>query len=206
MDKYFKHNLDTLKTILSPLENEWKDWEKEGKLNWYDTHLAQNTAVYLRFLMARAVAVQFAEFGENGERTLEATFGGDYQSDNTYNHNEPWTRDMVVVKRQAHEGGENQAYTIGFAPHYGGDVRGNYGDYVILTFKDIYDFAEAHDEFIREQTATLDIDDKEYRLYWSGAGESFVLETDDWTFSRDDICISGTEEADIIKEIKEKYL
>lgn len=210
MDKYFKRNLNTLKTILAPLENEWKEWELEGKLNWYDKHLAMNTAAYLRYLMARATAVQFVEFyGESRERQLESILGDDYESDNTYNHNEPWTRDMVVVKQKRQEN-EDEAFTIGFAPHYGGDVRGNYGDFIVLTFKDFWDFAEAHDEFVREHGTTLDIDGVKYDLYWSGAGENFVIAnhyiSDSDDIYNDGVYIEGTEEADIIKEIKEKYL
>lgn len=206
MDKYFKRELNTLKTILAPIEREWQTWEKEGNLSWYDTHLAINTAHYLRYLMARAVSVQFAEFyGESRERILEAVFGEDYKSDNTYNYAEPYTRDMVVIKRKAHDDDEKQAYTIAFAPHYGGDVRGNYGDYIILTFKDFYEFVEAHDDFVRERVGVLDIDGTEYRLYWSGAGENFVLENDEG-FYEDGVYIGETEKEDIIKEIKEKYL
>lgn len=203
MDKYFKRNLHTLGTILAPLEKEWREWEKNGQLNWYDKHLAINTAAYLRYLMAKATAVQFAEF--RNERVLEATFGDDYKQDNTYNYDEPYTRDMVVVKKNPSPNDEDKAYTIGFAPHYGGDVRGNYGDYIILTFRDFYEFAEAHDEFVGEQTATLEIDGTEYQLHWSGAGEDFVLENDEG-FYNDGVYIGETEKDDIIKELKERYL
>lgn len=206
MDKYFKRNLFALKTILAPLEREWREWEKEGKLDWYDKHLAINTSAYLRYLMAQATAVQFVEFyGESRERQLEAIFGEDYEGNSTYNYNEPFTRGMNIIKRKARDNDEKGAYTIGFAPHYGGDIRGNYGDYIILTFDNWYDYIEAHHEFIREQTATLEIDGKAYRLYWSGAGEDFVLENDEG-FYEDGVYIGETEEADIIKELKEKYL
>lgn len=206
MDKYFKRDLTALTFILAPLEREWREWEQNGQLNYYDKHLAINTAAYLRYLMAKATAVRFVEFyGESRERQLESIFGEDYKSDNTYNYAEPYTRDMVVIKRKRHEGDEDKAYTIGFAPHYGGDVRGNYGDFVVLTFKDFWDFVEAHDAFCQEQEATLEIDGKEYYICWTGSGEYFRMWNDEG-FDNDGVYIGETDEADIIRELKEKYL
>lgn len=200
MDKYQKRQQLTLNSILRPLEQEYREWVKEDKLNWYEKHLEINTAVYLRYLAANALMVGFAEFMDADR--LEQMLGEGYTRDNTYNYNEPFSRDMVVCRSKR---GEYETFTIAFAPHYGGDVRGNYGDYIVLTFKDEYEFIDLMNEFLAEHATTLEIDGEEYTITWTGGGDNWQVEKNS-EFLDDGLQLSGTTEAEIKQEIKEKYL
>lgn len=203
MDKYIKDKQYILDKILKPLDEERKQWELEDRLNWYEQHLEIDTADYLRYLADHAVSVGFVEFcGDDTDDLFDKLLGEDYRSDNTYNYNEPFSRAMVI---RASKSAEDRAYTIAFAPHYGGDVRGNYGDFVVLTFKDYWTFVEAVDTYVADHCATIEIDGEEYTITWTGGGDSWLIEKDG-EYITDGAYIGGTTEDEIKQEIKEQYL
>lgn len=174
-DKYNKSQLDTLDEILRPLELKWNDYKLNDKLDWYDEHLLISTPDFLRYLAGRATASQFVEFyGDEREERFDAIYGdGQWKQDNTYNYNEPYSADMVVVQPLSPD--EAMAYTVAFAPHYGGDVRGNYGDFVVLTFKDFYAYIDACDEFFKEHAYSFELDGRSFSCQYNGAGEHYTL-------------------------------
>lgn len=191
---------DKIEAILKPLKEERKKWELEDKLDFFEKHLEIDTADYLEYLAGKALATGTVGFyADDCEDKLEKLLGEDYRSDNTYNYDEPYSRPMVVRAKKDVEDG---AFTIALAPHYGGDVRGNYGDFITFVFDSYYSFVEACDEYFLNKIYRFDIDGKGYDVYYSGSGERFVLMSDEDGVISDAFYIGETSEEEIVEAIK----
>lgn len=195
-DSYAAHTRATLDDILRPLEG-------RGGLSWYGEHIAVATPGFLRHLADAAQHVEFVAFyGDEREGAFDRVFGeGGWEQDNTYNYNEPYTSSMVVVRPVPQC--EGTTYTVAFAPHYGGDVRGNYGDFVVVTFKDFYDFVEACDRFYDENRHEFELDGRRFECCYTGAGEWYRLCEQGGDFDSDGFCPEPDSEADFIKSVRE---
>lgn len=153
-------------------------YAKDGEDDFYIKNIAPNTKDFLRALAEEAVAVQFVPFyGGSREKEFERIFGGEegsaYKEDNTYNYNEPWTETMCVAMSLGKK--EDEAYSVAFARHLGGDVRGNYADFVVVTFRSFWDYQETVDNFFQEHAYNFQCDGRDFECYYNGAGEHFTL-------------------------------
>lgn len=209
MSKYSKNQAKSLDEILAPLNKERKEWEIQGKLSWGEKHLQIDTADFLGYLSKTALSVGFCPFYDMGERekTFSHLMGDDYKSDNTYNYNEPFSRPLQVSKPNERAKGfdPNRAYTIAFAPHYGGDIRGNYGDFIILTFGNYYDYCDIYNDYTGTY-ASADIETEGGDLLnidWAGGDSYEVFYNGDYKGSICPDFWNLKSEADLLKQIRQ---
>lgn len=190
----------------SKLEAVLKPLKQEGEDDFYTKNIAPNTVDYLRYLAGHASSVQFVGFyDDDREEQLDRIFGGAegevWKQDNTYNYNEAWSDVMcVAMTKDIDTKGD---YKIAFAPHYGGDVRGNYGDFVVLTFPSFYDYYDFTSEFLSESAYVFELDGKKYECYYTGSGEHFFLRQLDGDFESDGFYPEPWTEEEFLASVRE---
>lgn len=201
MDRnYYDQKMKQLEAVLEPLNRD------EGEPDFYLTNICADTGNYIRYLAMHAKMIDFVNFyADDRDEQLARIFGGAkgevWKQDNTYNHSEAWSDEMCVASAKDTDAGGD--YTIAFAPHYGGDVRGNYGDFIVLTFNSFYDMLEFHDSYLAEQAYIFKLDGKEYSCQYSGSGEYFNLHELGGDFDRNSFIPEPWDEEDFIKSARE---
>lgn len=168
--------VEKLDEVLAPIEEKVAKREEAGEISFYEQYIQIPTADYLRALAAVAINIEIIPFYDGDrEARLDGVFGVDkWGQDNTYNRNEPYSNDME--ERYPKDRDEDAPYRIAFAPHYGGDVRGNYGDFIVFTFNDYYDYIDASDEFYAERGYDFELDGSKYHTNYTGSGEDYILD------------------------------
>lgn len=161
---------DRIEEVLAPVI----EYDSARPNDFYNEHIAVDTVDYVKWLCEAGEFLGLVEFwNENADdEVLKLAGGGRLKSDNTYNHNEPFTHD-VEVKTVT---GEDGSYTLAVCPHISGDVRGNYcEDFVVVKFKSREDYCEKFLDWSGEHPYDFELDGKSYLCRWGGAGEYFHL-------------------------------
>lgn len=170
------NNYNELKEVLQPVLN----YDKRGKADFYDKHIAIDTVGFMQYLARRGKVVGFADFyGDDPEEQLEELIMEDsgaaveLKGDNTCNYNEPYTHAMaayVPVKPD-----ECEPYYVAFCAHISGDVRCNYCEkFVLYRFTSFWDYLDAAQDYYEECEYSFELDGENYTMSYSG-GEYFYL-------------------------------
>lgn len=186
---------DRLDEILQPIETKGDEF--------YVEHIAPSTPAYIRRLAEKAGRVEFVEFdADDREDQFDAIFiGREWVQDNTYNYNEPWTDSMCIVRAESQH--EDAPCTIALAPHYGGDVRGNYGDFVVLHFKTFWDYIEVVHDFLYDQVYSFELDGRDLECYYTGGGEYYYLLEQGKDLNSDGFVPERWTEEDFLNSVRE---
>lgn len=168
--------------------------------DFYSRHIAIDTHDFLEYLAGKGEVIGVVSFyDDDSEELLEDLIGREYKSDNTYNYNEPYTHDMCV--RCCSLKNEDTPYTVAFAPHISGDVRGNYGDFIIFRFNTWWDYVEACNDYYSEHSYSFTLDSHNYTCTYSG-GEYYMLECDG-EYVTDTFVPEPWDKQDFIKSVRE---
>lgn len=173
--------------------------------DFYTKHIAVDTASYIRHLVDNATAVQFVEFySDDRDAQFDRIFGGAkgevWVLNNTYNYNEPYTHAMVTVEPIF--GKDSDAYTVALAPCYGGDIRSNYGDFIVLSFTSFWDFLKAQNGYYTSHAYDFQLDGKQYTCVYYGFREYYRLtavNSGGDTFDHNSFCPEPWTEDDFLK-------
>lgn len=142
--------------------------------DFFDQHIAVDTVDYVKWLCEAGEFLGLVKFwNENADgEVLKLAGGGRLTSDNTYNHNEPFTHNMAIMTVT----GEDGSYTIALCPHVSGDVRGDYCEaFIVVRFECFEDYSVRVLEWLSNQAYDFELDGKTYACSWTGAGEYFDL-------------------------------
>lgn len=171
--------------------------------DYYTQHIAIDTWAFLEFLVERADVVGVVDFyDEHSDELLADLIGRELKYDNTYNYNEPFTHAMATVQAKQPLN-ENAPYILALAPCIAGDVRGNYGAYIVLRFDRWWDYLELCDEFYNEHSHTIELNGQDVTVTYSGAGECYTLTCENECVT-DAFVPEPWDEADYIKSVKQE--
>lgn len=169
--------------------------------DFYNRHIAIDTNDFLKYLAGKGEVIGVVSFyDDDSEEQLEDLIGREYKSDNTYNYNEPYTHDMCV--RCCSLKNEDTPYTVAFAPHISGDVRGNYSSFIVLRFATLWDYIEVRDEYFSEHAYAFTLSGHEYTCRYNGAGEYYILDRDG-EYVTDTFVPEPWDKQDFIKSVRE---
>lgn len=90
---------------------------------------------------------------EDAIEYLEDLTGVEFKGDNTYNYSSDFTQDLNIWTQGLKPCEDGRKTIVLVAIHYGGDVRGNYGDYVAyrMDYDDYCQFLDFHYGFYNEK-------------------------------------------------------
>lgn len=182
--------LETLKQDLPDNEAWWNTPEQKDESSKYLISCLD----YLDKLCERASWVCNEPLDNDACYDYMESIDEEFKSDNTYNWNANIDRELDI--RLAHKG---DAVWVAFKIHRGGDVRGNYTDWVVMRFDNEYDYYDV--AFELDNSFDIDVDGKTYTItprlseyydcYCQETGDSMELYVDDLT---DEACAKAIRE------------